>query len=157
MATSGAAPNWLNPSLGSFSFWASASIQSRYEAISGARIFGRFLASASANWMIGHVTWQNQRLPVMSFSALNNPELDESKKRKPNLVILNPVPGAARKVYTGLLCFGAIKQVKVNQSAAIADIPESVDKRYIEAVIKFDKKQLMIPKLPALSVAFSYF
>jgi len=115
------------------------------------------LASASANWMIGHVTWQNQRLPVMSFSALNNPELDESKKRKPNLVVLNPVPGAARKVYTGLLCFGDIKNIKVVQSASIIDIPESVDKRYIEAVIKIGKKQMVIPKLSALSVAFSYF
>lgn len=115
------------------------------------------LESASANWMIGHATWQNQRLPVMSFAALNNPDLDESKKRKPNLVVLNPVPDAARKAYSGLLCYGVLEKINIDQSATITDIPESVDKRYVEAVIEIDKKLLMVPKLSALSVAFSYF
>ncbi len=115
------------------------------------------LDSASANWMKGHTTWRNQRIPVMSFAALNNPELDESRKRKPHLIVLNPVPDAARKAYTGLLCFGNIEKIDVTPSAATTDMPESVDKRYVEAALKFEKKLMMIPKLAAVSVAFSYF
>lgn len=115
------------------------------------------LDSASANWMKGHTRWRNQRIPVLSFAALNDPELDESRKRKPHLVVLNPVPSAARKAYTGLLCYGNINQIDITPSAAITDIPESVDKRYVEAALKFEKKTMMVPKLPAVSVAFSYF
>ena len=60
---------------------------------------------APANWMKGHVNWRNQRLPVLSFSSLQDASIDESRKKKPHLVVLNPIPHAARKAYSGLLWY----------------------------------------------------
>jgi chemotaxis signal transduction protein len=115
------------------------------------------LTAAPASWMQGHVNWRNQRLPVMSYSGLHNPELDESKKSKPLLVVLNPIPGAARKAYSALLCFGDAQKIAVEPNLAFGEIPEGGDRRYIESVIKLDETEFIVPKLTSLSVAFSYF
>jgi len=115
------------------------------------------MSKAPTNWMRGHANWQNQRLPVLSYAALHDSKLDESRKRKSHLVVLNPIPNAARKAYAGLLCFGDVKKMKVGTSMAFAEIPENLDRRYVDAVVKLGKKDYMIPKLTALSVAFTYF
>jgi hypothetical protein len=115
------------------------------------------MVKAPASWMRGHVNWENQRLPVLSYPALHNPESDESKKRKPHLVVLNPIPNAARKTYSGLICYGDIQEVTLSPDLEFVDLPESVDKRYVDAIIKVGEKDFIIPKLAALGVAFSYF
>jgi len=115
------------------------------------------LKESRANWMRGHVTWRNQRIPVMSYSALHNVSLDESKKRKPQMVILNPVPDAVRKAYSGIICFGSVEKVTVDESAIYCDLPQDVDKRYVEAAIEFKGTVYLVPRLAALAVAFSYF
>ena len=112
---------------------------------------------APASWMKGHVNWENQRLPVLSFAALHSPELDESKKRKPVLVVLNPIPNAARKTYSGLICYGDVQEVTLEPNLEFSELPKDVDRRYVDAVIKIGNKDFMIPKLAALGVAFSYF
>jgi len=115
------------------------------------------LAEAPANWMKGYVTWDNQRVPVLSYSALHDSELDESKKRKPVLFVLNPIPDAVRKAFSGLLCFGKVEKISVDDSMIERDLPDKVDRRYVEASIEFAETQYLIPKLTALGVAFSYF
>lgn len=115
------------------------------------------IIDAPASWMQGHVNWENQRLPVLSFGALHDADLDESKKSKPHLVILNPIPNAARKTYSGLICYGDIQEITLQPNLEFADTPESIDKRYIDAVIKIGETDFMVPKLAALGVAFSYF
>lgn len=115
------------------------------------------LGAGSANWMVGHFTWQNQRLPVMSYAGLHDPTLNESRKRKANLVVLNPVPNAARKAYSALLCFGDIKTITVDSSAVLSPPPEAIDKRYVDAVVESEGMLFIVPKLAAISVAFSYF
>lgn len=112
---------------------------------------------APANWMKGHVTWQNQRISVLSYSALHDRELDESKKRKPILVILNPIPDATRKAFAGILTYGTVAEVSVDDSIESAEMPSDVDRRYVEATVSIGKKNYIIPKLAALGVAFSYF
>ena len=32
---------------------------------------------APARWVCGHVTWQSQRVPVLSYSDLHEPELEK--------------------------------------------------------------------------------
>ena len=71
------------------------------------------LNDAPANWRKGHVNWRNQRLPVLSYSSLQDTSVDESRKKKPHLIVLNPIPHSARKAYSGLLCYGDIQQVTV--------------------------------------------
>ncbi len=115
------------------------------------------LEEARANWMRGHANWQNQLLPVLSYSALNDSELDESKKRKAQLVILNPIPGAARKAHFGLICYGAVEKVTLDDSAEYTDFPSGVDRRYAEAAMTFAGTEYLVPRLAALAVAFSYF
>lgn len=115
------------------------------------------LKEARTNWMRGHATWRNQRIPVISYSALHDANLDESKKRKAHLVVLNPVPDSVRKAYTGLLCFGNVKTTVVNDSICHIDLPTGIDRRYVDAVVRFDNKKYLIPRLAALAVAFSYF
>lgn len=115
------------------------------------------LEAAAASWMRGHVNWQNQRLPVMSYAGLLDTELDESRKRKPLLVVLNPIPNAARKAYSGLICYGEVKRITVEPDLEFGDLPTNADKRYVDAIIKLGKKEFIVPKLAALSVAFSYF
>ena len=112
---------------------------------------------APAKWMNGYTTWQNQRLPLMSFSALQNPGLEETGKLTRHLVVLNPVAEAARKAYTGLICDGDVEQVSVDQNIATASTPDFIDRRYIEAVLDLSGQQCIVPKLSAISVAFSYF
>lgn len=115
------------------------------------------LNEARANWMRGYVTWENQRVPVMSFSALHDANLDESRKRKPFLIVLNPIPEAARKAYTGIMCFGEPQLVDVDASLSNTELPDKVDRRYIETAVSFAGQNYLIPRLAALGVAFSYF
>jgi hypothetical protein len=115
------------------------------------------LDAARANWMKGHVTWDNQHISVLSYSALHDAELDESNKRNPVLVVLNPIPDAARKAFVGLLCFGKVEEIAVNENIAQLDLPENVDRRYIEAAVSIGKIKYLIPKLAAVGVALSYF
>lgn len=115
------------------------------------------LADAPASWMRGHVNWQTQRLPVLSYGGLHDLSLDESKKRKPHLVVLNPIPNAARKAYSAMICYGDIKQVTVEPDMSFEQLPKGVDRRYVEAVVKIGKQNFIVPKLSALGVAFTYF
>lgn len=115
------------------------------------------LTKAPASWMQGHVNWQTQRLPVMEFSGLIGASSKPDKQKKPHLVVLNPIPGAARKAYSALLCFGDVKRVTVEPNLEFGDAPAGGDRRYIEGVIKLGEKEFVVPKLTALSVAFSYF
>lgn len=115
------------------------------------------LQDTRAKWMCGHVTWSNHRLPVLSYSVLHNAELDESKKSKAKLVVLNPVPNAVRKAYAAILCFGDVETLEVDDSLVYTDIDETVDRRYVEAVVEFSGQRYLIPKLTSLAVAFSYF
>lgn len=115
------------------------------------------LENAPAKWMQGHVNWRNQRLPVMSFAGLLDPDLDESKKRKPILVVLNPIPNAARKAYSAILCYGDVKKVAVEPDMEFGDSPSGGDRRYVEAIIKIGDAEFVVPRLTALGVAFSYF
>ena len=115
------------------------------------------MKKAPASWMRGHVNWENQRLPVLSYAALHNAEADESGKNKPHLVVLNPIPNAARKSYSGLICYGDIQEVTLSTDLEFVDLPESVDKRYVDATIKVGEQSFLVPKLAALGVAFTYF
>jgi chemotaxis signal transduction protein len=117
------------------------------------------LTKAPANWMKGHVNWRNQRLPVVSYGGLHDAK-SKSKSASADdslLVVLNPIPNAARKTYSGLLCHGEVKRITVEPNLEFGDMPEDMDKRYIEAVVKIGGTEFIIPKLVALGVAFSYF
>ncbi|MEM7357600.1 MAG: chemotaxis protein CheW [Pseudomonadota bacterium] len=115
------------------------------------------LSQAPAKWMQGYLTWENQRVPVLSYSALHDSSLDESKKRNAQVVVLNPIPDAARKAFSGLLCFGAVKTLPIDTQSAYGELPDGVDRRYVEAVVKLGEEEYLVPKLAALGVAFSYF
>lgn len=115
------------------------------------------LSEAPAKWMKGYLTWENQRVPVLSYSALHDSSLDESKKRNTNVVVLNPIPDAARKAFSGLICFGDVKTMPIDTDSLYGELPDNVDRRYIEAVAKIADQEYLIPKLAALGVAFSYF
>lgn len=117
------------------------------------------LTKAPASWMKGHVNWRNQRLPVVSYDSLHDAKLKTKSASADDslLVVLNPIPNAARKTYSGLLCHGDVKKVTVEPNMGLGDVPEGMDKRYIEAVIKIGDTVFIVPKLVALGVAFSYF
>jgi len=63
---------------------------------------------------------------------------------------------AARMAYAGLICFGKLDQIKVDSQAEFAELSDNMDRRYVEKVVKIDKKGYVIPKLSALAVAFTY-
>ncbi len=124
------------------------------------------LETAPAKWMQGHVNWRNQRLPVMDFGGLhafaagktNEQEAsDEEADNDELLVVLNPIPGAARKAYSALLCRGVVQQISVEPNLSFADTPDGVDKRYVDAIIDIEGQSFIVPKLTAIAVAFSYF
>ena len=94
---------------------------------------------------------------VMYYPALHEPSLDVADSADPHLVVLNPIPGAARKVYTSLVCDGEIEEIEIDGSAVFEEVPEGLDKRYIEAIVMLDEVKYLVPKLDALGVAFSYF
>ena len=128
----------------------------------------QLLAKAQAKWMKGHVSWQNQRLPVMSYADLLDSKLSsepngklnskqtKSSKNKDHLVVLNAIPSAARKAYSALLCDGEVEQVEIDDSVDYVELPQGIDKRYVDAVLSFGGKQFIVPKLASLAVAFTY-
>ncbi len=109
-----------------------------------------------ASWMKGHVNWQNQRLSLMSYADLLDNDLQQTDFKKPCLVVLNAIPGAARKAYSGLLCDGDVNKVSVDRNVDYSELPKELDKRYVESVVRIDKKDYIIPKLTSLAVAFTY-
>lgn len=120
------------------------------------------LESAPAQWMQGHVNWNNQRLPVMDYAGLHTFAGETGKGKKKTkadeiLVVLNPIPGAARKAYSALLCRGDVQQVSVEPNLHFTELPEGVDKRYVDGVIDLDGQSFIVPKLTAIAVAFTYF
>jgi len=115
------------------------------------------MSEARASWMRGHVTWNNQRLPVLSYTSLHDSKYDDSKESNLNIVVLNPIPDAVRKAYSGLLCHGELQQVGIDDRSTFCDRPDNMDKRYIEGVLEQEGTIYIIPKLSALEVAFSYF
>jgi len=114
------------------------------------------LSSAPANWMQGHINWNNQRIPVLSYALLQDADVEETKENA-HLVVLNPIPHAARKAYSGLLCYGDIRQITVEPNIQFSDMADLVDRRYIDGVVSIEEQDFIIPKLAALGVAFSYF
>ncbi|MBX2847856.1 MAG: chemotaxis protein CheW [Acidiferrobacterales bacterium] len=114
------------------------------------------LTKPPAVWMKGHVNWRNQRLPLVSFSALIDGNKKDTDRKQPSLVVLNPIPDAARKSYSGIICNGEVDKISVGKKLAFAEIPEELDKRYVETVVRVAKKQFIIPKLESLAVAFTY-
>lgn len=120
------------------------------------------IANVSAKWMKGHTIWNNQRLSVMSYStlvgsALNDTDNDESENGQAHLVVLNPIPDAVRKAYTGIVCYGDVQQVSIESDAQLLDLPVGIDKRYVDGVLKSSGQQFIVPRLTALAVAFWYF
>ncbi|GAA6136681.1 hypothetical protein NBRC116583_04280 [Arenicella sp. 4NH20-0111] len=122
------------------------------------------LTKAPAQWMQGHVNWRNQRLPVMDYEGLHtfaSPDEEKTVTEKSAgdelLVVLNPIPGAARKAYSALLCRGNVQQISVEPNLEFADMPEGLDKRYVDGVIDIESQQFIVPKLTAIAVAFTYF
>jgi chemosensory pili system protein ChpC len=117
------------------------------------------LEKAPASWMKGHVNWRNQRLPVLSYPGLHDAKLKDKDASAQDalLVVLNPIPNAARKTYSGLFCHGEVKRIEVEPNLEFGEIPDNMDKRYIEAIVKVGDTEFVIPKLVALGVAFSYF
>ncbi len=123
------------------------------------------LETAPAKWMQGHVAWRNQRLPVMDFSGLHtfaSAEQSEKKRKASSagdklLVVLNPIPGAARKAYSALVCQGDVQQVVLEPNLEFAEMPDGVDKRYVDGVIDIEGQSFIVPKLTAIAVAFTYF
>lgn len=114
------------------------------------------LSKAPASWMKGHVNWRNQRLPLISYSSLLDGQLNESTHKKTSLVVLNPIPDAARKSYSGLICNGEVDTISVDSKMKYTEIPKEVDKRYVESFVRIAKKDFIIPKLESLAVAFTY-
>lgn len=115
------------------------------------------LNSPAESWMKGHVNWRNQRLPVLSFSSLQDSSIDESRKKKPHLVVLNPIPNATRKTYSGMLCYGDILKVIVEPDLSFAHLDEDIDRSYIDGIVEMDSEKLIVPKLSALGDAYSKF
>ena len=117
------------------------------------------LESAPASWMKGHVNWRNQRLPVLSYAGLHDAKLKDKPADDDDalMVVLNPIPNAARKTYSGLFCHGEVKKITIEPNLEFSELSEKMDKRYVEAVVKIGDAEFIVPKLVALGVAFSYF
>ena len=115
------------------------------------------LNDAAESWMKGHVNWRNQHLPVISFSSLQDSSVDESFEKKPNLVVLNPIAQSSRKRYSGLICYGDIEQVVIDNTLVYAHHDEDVDRTYIDAIVTLEKQDLLVPKLGVLGDVYSKF
>jgi len=115
------------------------------------------LEEAPAKWMQGHANWHNQRIPVLSYASLQDSDVDESRKTEPHIIVLKPIPNAARKAYSGLLCYGQIQQITVEPDIKSVEIPEEMDRRYVDGLVEVGDQTFIIPKLSSLGVAFSYF
>jgi len=117
------------------------------------------LENAPASWMKGHVNWRTQRLPVLSYDGLHDAKHKDKNANAADalLVVLNPIPNAARKTYSGLFCHGEVKRITVEPNMEFSDVSDHMDKRYVEAIVKIGETEFVVPKLVALGVAFSYF
>ena len=117
----------------------------------------QYLEDAPVSWMKANLDWETQRIPVISYSLLVDASAVESEDLGLSVAVLNPIPDAARKAFSGIACRGIVDTITVDQDVEFADLPEGADRRYIEAVVKIADQQYIIPKLAALGVALSYY
>ena len=116
-----------------------------------------YLENAPVSWMKANLVWENQQLPVISYSLLVDENTLELEDLSLSVVVLNPIPDAARKAFSGIACRGKVDAITVDEDVEFADLPEGADRRYIEAVVKISDQHYIVPKLAALGVALSYF
>ncbi len=112
--------------------------------------------SQKASWMAGYVEWNGQELPLLCFENLLNDDF-ERPDTSPVVTVLQPIPKAARKAYTAILSFGKVTKFDLASDVQDADFPEGFDRRYVEGALSLDGDILLIPRLAALGVAFSYY
>lgn len=117
----------------------------------------QYLDNAPVSWMKANLVWENQQLPVVSYSLLVDANAVESEDLSLSVAVLNPIPDAARKAFSGITCRGKVDAITVSEDVEFAALPEGADRRYIEAVVKIADQHYIIPKLAALGVALSYF
>ena len=71
--------------------------------------------------------------------------------------MLNPIPNAARKAFSALLCYGDAKKISIGTDVSDAGAVDGMDKRYIQISVQLGDEVAIVPRLEALGVAFSYF
>jgi len=105
-------------------------------------------------WMVGHVNWNDQRIPLIDIQSLIYGK--KIKNKKMWFVVLNPIANAARRSYTALLCPSKPKEIELSSDVIYSESELKSDKRYVDAMLSWQDKEYVLPKLSSLSVAFTY-
>jgi chemotaxis signal transduction protein len=122
------------------------------EAVPGDNI--ESISGKKVEWMVGHVDWNNQRLPIIDLQALIYSE--KTPEDQIWIAILNPIANAARRSYTAVICPGEPQDIEIASQLDYSDSEISADKRYIERTLSWQDKDYVLPRLSSLSVAFTY-
>lgn len=112
------------------------------------------VSDKKVEWVAGHINWDNQRIPVIDLQSLIYGKAVDSEKQ--HFAILNPVANAARRSFTAIVCSDQPQEIVLPSDVAYGELDAEADKRYVEAIVNWDEKDYLLPRLTSLSVAFTY-
>ena len=104
-----------------------------------------------SRWLAGHLSWANQRLPVVNFEVLNG-GLAAPLSRRSRLVVLHALGERPEDRPFALLCQGYPHLVTLSR-VALAPLPlrESDRPEYVLARVRIGNSEALIPDLDRIA------
>lgn len=103
----------------------------------------------SPEWLLGHITWQAWRVPVIDYACLIGLEIDENPQATRIMVVKSLLQGD-RLPYIGLVASGLPKLVTVSAGMLIED-PKLELTTGLFSEVTVNNKQAMIPDIDHLT------
>ena len=103
----------------------------------------------SPEWLLGHITWQAWRVPVIDYACLIGLEIDENPQGTRIMVVKSLLQGE-QLPYIGLVASGLPKLVTVSAGMLIED-PKLELTTGLFSEVTVNNKQAMIPDIDHLT------
>ena len=103
----------------------------------------------SPAWLLGHLNWRENMVPVMSFESATGDEAGITSNRSSRVAILNTLNGNSKLPYIGLLTQG-IPHLQVVQSQGVAPADAVDDNELIRERVMVNGVAAVIPDIDEL-------
>ncbi len=103
----------------------------------------------SPAWLLGHITWQSWKVPVLDYASLIRLEIEE-RPTLPRIMIVKSLLHGDRLPYIGLVATGLPKLVTISAAMLVED-PELELTTGLFSEVTIDNQQAMIPDVDHLT------
>ncbi|MHA7880740.1 MAG: chemotaxis protein CheW [Saccharospirillum sp.] len=91
-------------------------------------------AESGPPWLLGHLIWRGEQLPVISFEVANS-QLRSQDSANARIAVFNAVSGVGRRRFFGLLLQGIPRMIKLGDQDVREDAQASTGQAEAMAVI----------------------